>query len=224
MQALKIEHVDQFFGAGASRVQVLHDVNFEAKAGELSLILGPSGSGKSTLLTIAGGLLTPTNGSVQVAGVELGKASAKQKEQLRLNHLGFVLQAYHLLPFLTVKEQFKLVDQVKKSGNLSTDALANLLEELGLTSFVNAYPGSLSGGQQQRVAIARALYPDPAVVLADEPTAALDSTRVMQVGQLLQHLAHDRQKAVVIVTHDVRLRPLADHVYDMVDGRLTEVD
>jgi putative ABC transport system ATP-binding protein len=224
MQALKIEHVDQFFGTGASRVQVLHDVNFEAKAGELSLILGPSGSGKSTLLTIAGGLLTPTEGSVQVAGVELGKASAKQKEQLRLNHLGFVLQAYHLLPFLTVKEQFKLVDQVKKSGNLSADALASLLEELGLTPFVNAYPGSLSGGQQQRVAIARALYPDPAVVLADEPTAALDSTRVMQVGQLLQHLAHDRQKAVVIVTHDVRLRPLADHVYDMVDGRLTEAD
>lgn len=224
MQALKIEHVDQFFGVGASRVQVLHDVNFEAKAGELSLILGPSGSGKSTLLTIAGGLLTPTKGSVQVAGVELGKASAKQKEQLRLNHLGFVLQAYHLLPFLTVKEQFKLVDQVKKSGNLSANALANLLEELGLTPFVNAYPGSLSGGQQQRVAIARALYPDPAVVLADEPTAALDSTRVMQVGQLLQHLAHDRQKAVVIVTHDVRLRPLADHVYDMVDGRLTESD
>lgn len=224
MQALKIEHVDQFFGVGASRVQVLHDVNFEAKAGELSLILGPSGSGKSTLLTIAGGLLTPTKGSVQVAGVELGKASAKQKEQLRLNHLGFVLQAYHLLPFLTVKEQFKLVDQVKKSGNLSADALANLLAELGLTPFVNAYPGSLSGGQQQRVAIARALYPDPAVVLADEPTAALDSTRVMQVGQLLQHLAHDRQKAVVIVTHDVRLRPLADHVYDMVDGRLTEAN
>ena len=224
MQALKIEHVDQFFGVGASRVQVLHDVNFEAKAGELSLILGPSGSGKSTLLTIAGGLLTPTKGSVQVAGVELGKASAKQKEQLRLNHLGFVLQAYHLLPFLTVKEQFKLVDQVKKSGNLSADALGNLLAELGLTPFVNAYPGSLSGGQQQRVAIARALYPDPAVVLADEPTAALDSTRVMQVGQLLQHLAHDRQKAVVIVTHDVRLRPLADHVYDMVDGRLTEAN
>ena len=224
MQALKIEHVDQFFGNGASRVQVLHDVNFEAKAGELSLILGPSGSGKSTLLTIAGGLLTPTKGSVQVAGVELGKASAKQKEQLRLNHLGFVLQAYHLLPFLTVKEQFKLVDQVKKSGNLSADALGNLLAELGLTPFVSAYPGSLSGGQQQRVAIARALYPDPAVVLADEPTAALDSTRVMQVGQLLQHLAHDRQKAVVIVTHDVRLRSLADHVYDMVDGRLTEAN
>lgn len=118
MQALKIEHVDQFFGTGASRVQVLHDVNFEAKAGELSLILGPSGSGKSTLLTIAGGLLTPTKGNVQVAGVELGQASAKQKEQLRLNHLGFVLQAYHLLPFLTVNEQFKLVDHVKK--NLAT--------------------------------------------------------------------------------------------------------
>ncbi len=105
---------------------------------------------------------------------------------------------------------------------MSADALTHLLEELGLTPFVNAYPSSLSGGQQQRVAIARALYPDPAVVLADEPTAALDSTRVMQVGQLLQDLAHDRQKAVVIVTHDVRLRALADHVYDMVDGRLTQ--
>lgn len=221
MSELVVSHVDQFFGSGKSRVHVLHDVSFAAAAGDVNLILGPSGSGKSTLLTIAGGLLTPTSGSVQVAGVELAQASAKAREQLRLARIGFVLQAYHLLPFLKVKEQFELVTKVKKTGNLSADALAELLTTLGLDDFVDAYPGALSGGQQQRVAIARALYPDPEVILADEPTAALDSQRVKQVGELLATLAHTRNKAVVIVTHDERLSAMADHIYEMIDGRLT---
>ncbi|WP_461213484.1 ABC transporter ATP-binding protein [Lacticaseibacillus sp. GG6-2] len=221
MSELVVSHVEHFFGSGKSRVHVLHDVSFSADAGEVNLILGPSGSGKSTLLTIAGGLLTPTSGSVQVAGVELAQASTKAREQLRLASIGFVLQAYHLLPFLKVKEQFELVTKVKKTGNLNADALSKLLTTLGLTDFVDAYPGSLSGGQQQRVAIARALYPDPEVILADEPTAALDSQRVQQVGELLANLAHTRNKAIVIVTHDERLRAMADHVYEMIDGKLT---
>lgn len=220
MNALTLEHVDQFFGTGTARVQVLHDVSFAANAGEVSLILGPSGSGKSTLLTIAGGLLTPTNGQVSVAGMDLGNAAAKAREQLRLSQIGFILQAYHLLPFLTVADQFKLVDKVKPAGNLSKATLSKLLDQLGLTELVHHYPGELSGGQQQRVAIARALYPDPAVILADEPTAALDSKRVMQVGQLLAQLAHEQHKAVVIVTHDERLTSLADHVYQLIDGVL----
>ncbi|WP_390410643.1 ABC transporter ATP-binding protein [Lacticaseibacillus jixiensis] len=220
MNALTLAHVDQFFGTGTARVQVLHDVSFEAAAGEVSLILGPSGSGKSTLLTIAGGLLTPTTGSVSVAGMDLGNAAAKVREQLRLTQIGFILQAYHLLPFLTVADQFKLVDKVKPQGNLPQATLKQLLEQLGLSDLLKHYPAELSGGQQQRVAIARALYPDPAVVLADEPTAALDSKRVMQVGQLLAQLAHEQHKAVVIVTHDERLTEMADHVYQLIDGVL----
>ncbi len=141
---------------------------------------------------------------------------------MRLDAIGFVLQQYHLLPFLTVADQFKLVDRVHPKGNLSREVLTELLTQLGIENLLSKYPAELSGGQQQRVAIARALYPDPAIILADEPTAALDSPRVKEVGALLADLAHSRQKAVIVVTHDVRLTPFADQVFEMTDGRLTK--
>lgn len=222
MPALAVEQVNQIFGQGTARVQVLHDVNFVAESGQLTLIVGPSGSGKTTLLTIAGGLLTPTSGQVQVAGESYQQRSSKEKEQLRLNQIGFVLQAYHLLPYLTVADQFKLVDRIRPQGNLAPAALTQLLTELGIAELLNKFPNELSGGQQQRVAIARALYPDPEIVLADEPTAALDSPRVQVVGQMLHDLAHNRKKAIVVVTHDERLLGFADAVYKMEDGRLTQ--
>lgn len=222
MPALAVEQVNQIFGQGTARVQVLHDVNFAAESGQLTLIVGPSGSGKTTLLTIAGGLLTPTSGQVQVAGESYQQRSPKEKEQLRLNQIGFVLQAYHLLPYLTVADQFKLVDRIRPQGNLAPAALTQLLTELGIAELLNKFPNELSGGQQQRVAIARALYPDPEIVLADEPTAALDSPRVQVVGQMLHDLAHNRKKAIVVVTHDERLLGFADAVYKMEDGRLTQ--
>lgn len=222
MLALAVEQVNQIFGQGTARVQVLHDVNFAAVAGQLTLIVGPSGSGKTTLLTIAGGLLTPTSGQVQVAGESYQQRSAKEKEQLRLNQIGFVLQAYHLLPYLTVADQFKLVDRIRPQGNLAPAALTQLLTELGIAELLNKFPNELSGGQQQRVAIARALYPDPEIVLADEPTAALDRSRVQVVGQMLHDLAHNRKKAIVVVTHDERLLGFADAVYKMEDGRLAQ--
>lgn len=222
MPALAVEQVNQIFGQGTARVQVLHDVNFAAVAGQLTLIVGPSGSGKTTLLTIAGGLLTPTSGQVQVAGESYQQRSAKEKEQLRLNQIGFVLQAYHLLPYLTVADQFKLVDRIRPQGNLAPAALTQLLTELGIAELLNKFPNELSGGQQQRVAIARALYPDPEIVLADEPTAALDRSRVQVVGQMLHDLAHNRKKAIVVVTHDERLLGFADAVYKMEDGRLAQ--
>ncbi|WP_125581119.1 ABC transporter ATP-binding protein [Lacticaseibacillus suibinensis] len=222
MPALAVEQVNQIFGQGTARVQVLHDVNFAAEAGQLTLIVGPSGSGKTTLLTIAGGLLTPTSGQVQVAGESYQQRSPKEKEQLRLNQIGFVLQAYHLLPYLTVADQFKLVDRIRPQGNLAPAALTQLLTELGIAELLNKFPNELSGGQQQRVAIARALYPDPEIVLADEPTAALDRPRVQVVGQMLHDLAHNRKKAIVVVTHDERLLGFADAVYKMEDGRLTQ--
>lgn len=221
MNAIELKGVSKTFGSGVGQVQALKDVNFAAKNGEMNLVLGPSGSGKSTFLTIAGGLQSPTTGQVLVEGRNVSRISRHQREKLRLNRIGFILQSYDLLPFLKVKDQFKLVDRVKHSGNMNADELATLLDELGITSLMNKFPGKLSGGQNQRVAIARALYTKPAIVLADEPTAALDSQKVETVGKLFWQLAHHRQEAVIVVTHDERLRKFADHVYQIIDGQLT---
>lgn len=222
MSSFSVKNVNQIFGTGTAKVHVLHDVNFEAEPGTLSLIMGPSGSGKSTFLTIAGGLLTPTSGEVTVNGETYTDRTKKQRDALRLDSIGFVLQAYHLLPYLTVADQFKLVDKVKPNGNLSKAKLDEVLETLGIEQLINKYPGELSGGQQQRMAIARALYPNPAIILADEPTAALDGSRVKVVGELLKSLAVKHHKAVVVVTHDARLIEAADHLYEMQDGYLTK--
>lgn len=220
MPTLELSHVNKVFGHQTSRVEVLKDVNFQTQAGELSLILGPSGSGKSTFLTIAGGIQTPTDGRVTVDGKPLASLSAADRDKLRLHQIGFILQAHNLVPYLTVKDQFALVDRVKPQGNLNAQQLTALLQDLGIDQIVNQYPSELSGGQSQRVAIARALYQDPTIILADEPTAALDSQRVKVVGQLLKRLAQERHKAVVVVTHDLRLREFADHTYQLMDGQL----
>ena len=221
MAAIEMNGINQIYGKGIAEVHVLHDIDFKAEAGTLSLIIGPSGSGESTLLTIAGGLRTPTSGKVKVNGHDYQDSSRKALEKLRLNEIGFVLQNYHLLPFLTVKDQFKLVDKVKKDHNLSQTELNDLLTQLGVEDLVDKYPTELSGGQQQRVAIARALYPDPSIILADEPTAALDSSRVKEVGKIFARLAHEHNKAVVIVTHDMRLKDYADQMFKINDGVLS---
>ncbi|CAM3278659.1 ABC transporter ATP-binding protein [Pediococcus acidilactici] len=221
MAAIEMNGINQIYGKGIAEVHVLHDIDFKAEAGTLSLIIGPSGSGKSTFLTIAGGLRTPTSGKVKVNGHDYQDSSRKALEKLRLNEIGFVLQNYHLLPFLTVKDQFKLVDKVKKDHNLSQAELNDLLTQLGVEDLIDKYPTELSGGQQQRVAIARALYPDPSIILADEPTAALDSSRVKEVGKMFARLAHEHNKAVVIVTHDMRLKDYADQMFKINDGVLS---
>ncbi|MDY2521350.1 ABC transporter ATP-binding protein [Weissella confusa] len=223
-EKLALEHVTKQFGQKTNLVTALEDVSLAFKAGEVSLIIGPSGSGKSTLLTILGGLQTPTDGSVRLNGHDISDLSTKEAEKIRLEQIGFVLQAYNLVPYLTVADQFKLVDQVKPNNNLSQDAFDKIIETLGIQKLLNKYPGELSGGQQQRVAIARALYADPAIILADEPTAALDTARVKEVGQLFANIAHDEEKAVVIVTHDDRLREFSDNVYKIVDGKLSNTD
>lgn len=220
---LTLEKVSKVFGQQESQIEVLHQINFTAAKGQLNLIIGPSGSGKSTLLTIAGGLQSATHGTVKIAGQNLAQMTAKQRDTLRLTQIGFILQSYNLLPYLTVNEQFTLVKKFKKTANLSSTSLASLLNELGIAALKDKYPAELSGGQQQRVAIARALYPDPPLILADEPTAALDSQRVKQVGRLFSQLAKQRQKAVIIVTHDLRLQQFADHLYQISDGQISEV-
>lgn len=221
MAEIELTKINKFFGEDTARVHVLKDLNFTANAGELVLILGPSGSGKSTFLTIAGGLQTPDSGSVTVDGQDVYQLSSKQRDRLRLNKIGFVLQAYNLVPYLTVLEQFKLADKVKASGNMNTDQLDELLKDLGIYELRHKYPDQLSGGQKQRVAIARALYSQPKIVLADEPTAALDSPRVAEVGALLADLAHKQNRAIVVVTHDVRLEEFADKTYRLSDGVMT---
>ncbi len=222
MTAIKLNNINKFFGTDLSRVEVLKNVNFTADLGELSLIIGPSGSGKSTLLTIMGGLQTPDSGTVLIDQQNLAELTPKQRDQLRLNKIGFVLQSYNLLPYLSVRDQFKLVDRVKRQGNISAAERDHLLEELGIDRLLDQYPGELSGGQNQRVAIARALYTNPQIILADEPTAALDSNRVKVVGQLLKQMARQHHKAVIVVTHDLRLREFADHTYQLMDGQLTQ--
>ena len=221
MSVIELKNVSKSYGQGSAKVDALKDVDFEAQKGEVVLIEGPSGAGKSTFLTIAGALQKPTSGEVFIGKENVTNYSPKQADALRLDKIGFVLQAYNLVPYLTVREQFILVDKVKKSGNLSKDALDGLLNELGIMQLVNKYPKELSGGQQQRVAIARALYADPAIILADEPTASLDSEKVEEVGKLFKSLAKQKEKAIILVTHDLRLNKYSDKIYEMLDGRLS---
>ena len=220
MAVIELKNVQKVYGTGAAEVQALKQIDFKANEGEVVLIMGPSGAGKSTFLTIAGSLQKPTSGQVYINGEDIANISAKQSNALRLNQIGFVLQAYNLVPFLTVKEQLELVDHVKKQGNLTQATMDKLLEQLGITGLVNKYPSELSGGQQQRAAIARALYANPKILLADEPTASLDSKNVDEVGQLFKNLAKNYQKAVILVTHDPRLEKYADHIYEMMDGEM----
>lgn len=221
MSVIELKDVSKSYGQGDAKVNALKNINFEAQKGEVVLIEGPSGAGKSTFLTIAGALQKPTSGEVFIGGDNVTNYSPKQADALRLDKIGFVLQAYNLVPYLTVREQFILVDKVKKTGNLSKEALDGLLDELGISQLVNKYPKELSGGQQQRVAIARALYADPAIILADEPTASLDSEKVEEVGKLFKTLAKQKEKAIILVTHDLRLNKYSDKIYEMLDGRLS---
>lgn len=222
MAVIELKDVNKVYGKGEAKVAALKDINFQANKGEVVLIMGPSGAGKSTFLTIAGSLQKPTSGEILINGRDISNFSAKQSGELRLNKIGFVLQAYNLVPFLTVKEQFTLIDKVKKQNNLSQDKLQGLLKQLGIEKLVNKYPNELSGGQQQRVAIATALHANPDILLADEPTASLDTQNVEEVGQLFKDLAKKRDKAVILVTHDPRLEKYADHIYEMMDGLMTK--
>lgn len=223
MSNLIFDSVTKIFGEGSSKYVALENINFEAESGQLILVVGPSGSGKTTFLTIAGGLQTPTNGDVKINDSTINSLSKKQQTKLRLEKIGFILQSYNLVPFLTVEEQFKFVDKLKKQ-NLTEQRMHDLLSYLGLLELLKKYPNQLSGGQKQRVAIARALYTDPDYILADEPTAALDTDRSMKVIELLRDLAHKRNKIIIVVTHDLRLKDMADKVYQIIDGKMQMIN
>ncbi|MFJ7935754.1 ABC transporter ATP-binding protein [Sporosarcina sp. NPDC096371] len=221
MSVLELIQVKKTFGTGHKQVEALKETNFTAYKGELIAIIGPSGSGKSTFLTIVGGLLTPTSGAVIINSKNLADLNEKERSRIRLKEIGFILQASNLIPFLTVANQLKLLDQVKK-GNMTKSQLEELYEDLGIGDLRTKYPADLSGGERQRVAIAKALYSNPSIILADEPTASLDSDRAYEVMELLKNETKNKNTTTIVVTHDIRLIGYFDKVYKMTDGVLIQ--
>ena len=215
------EDVRVHYGEGASAVQALNGVSLAIRQGEVLLILGPSGSGKTTLLQIVGALIRPNSGSVHVAGEAIDDLPETKRRRLRLNFFGFVFQAHHLIPTLTAWENVALALDLKAIRGQEAEFQSRaLLDELGLSGRADAYPAQLSGGQRQRVAVARACALNAPVILADEPTASLDSGSGWQVIQLFRELATRQGRAIVIVTHDTRLRSAADRTVLIEDGRV----
>lgn len=220
---IELKGVSKQFRQGSETIEAVKPTDFSAGAGEFIAIVGPSGSGKSTFLSIVGGLQTPTEGQVSVAGEDITQASKSQLSKLRFENLGFILQASSLVPFLRVQDQLVLHDKVK-SRRPDAARRDELLQALGISHLAKKYPAQLSGGERQRVAIASALYHHPKVVLADEPTAALDTERATETVELLRDLTHGSQRTTIMVTHDVRLTKYCDCVYRMEDGRLTRLE
>lgn len=220
MKAIELKNVKKYFKDGDETIEALKETNFSVDKGEFVAIIGPSGSGKSTLLTIAGGLQSPSSGEIWINGRALNEKKEKARAKVRFEEIGFILQASNLVPFLTVKKQLQLVDKVNKAKE--NRAGLDLLKRLGLEKLVDKYPEELSGGERQRVAIVRALYNDPTIILADEPTASLDTEKAYEVVKILAKEAKEKNKATIMVTHDLRLVDYCDKVYLMEDGRLSE--
>ena len=202
---LTMKNIVKTFGSGHTEVTALKGINFNVKQGEFVSIIGPSGSGKSTFLTISGGLQTPTSGEIAINGQSFSDLSEKKRADLRFKEIGFILQ----------------VDRVSHQKQNET-VIDDLLKSLDIYDLKESYPRDLSGGERQRVAIARALFNDPSLILADEPTASLDTDHAFEVVKLLVKEAHEKQKATVMVTHDARMIKWSDRVYRMKDGDLIE--
>jgi putative ABC transport system ATP-binding protein len=217
--------ISKTYAQGEAAMRALDRVNVDVSRGELVLLMGPSGSGKTTLLSIMGCILRPSSGSIEILGRDVTHLSEHDLPRVRLDHLGFVFQGFNLFPTLTAEANVALALDLK--GIPRREALrrsALLLEQVGLAHKRDAYPADLSGGQKQRVAIARAIAGDPPIVLADEPTAALDVHSGHAVMQLLRTLARERDRAVVIVTHDSRMLGYADRIVHLEDGRVVDAE
>ncbi len=218
---ISIQHINHYYGKGALRRQILFDINLEIYPGEIVLMTGPSGSGKTTLLSLIGGLRSVQEGSLKFLGKELYRASQTKLVNIRRN-IGYIFQAHNLLEFLTARQNVQMAVELNK--NISQkEAIAkaeSILRAVGLGQRINYYPDSLSGGQKQRIAIARALVNNPALVLADEPTAALDKQSGRDVVELMQRLAKEQGTSILLVTHDNRILDIADRIVEMEDGVL----
>jgi len=217
---LTIDHVTKRYGSGATEVIAVRDVSLEVAPGEVVLIMGPSGSGKTTLLLMLGALLKPTSGTIRLNDVVLSALPEQHLPDIRLRQFGFVFQDFNLLSALTVLENVAIVAELAGIGRAAArDKSLALLSELGLGERVRFLPEKLSGGEKQRVAIARALVNDPALILADEPTANLDSKIGREIMRLLQRIAREQRRSVVIVSHDQRIKEIADRVLWLEDGQ-----
>ena len=218
---ISMDKLDHYFGQGQLRKQVLFDITLEINAGEIVLMTGPSGSGKTTLLTLIGGLRSGQSGSLKILGQEMCNASADKLVKTRRN-IGYIFQAHNLHRSLSALQNVQMGLEVH--GNLSRsqmrDRSTQMLELVGLEQRIKYYPDDLSGGQKQRVAIARALVSQPQIVLADEPTAALDSKSGREVVNLMQKLAKEQGCTILLVTHDNRILDIADRIVNMEDGKL----
>ncbi|QQM98246.1 ABC transporter ATP-binding protein [Staphylococcus pseudintermedius] len=218
---LKFQNVTKSFKDGQQVIEAVKPTTLEFSPGELIAIVGPSGSGKSTFLTMAGALQKPTSGDIIIGTQKITDLSQKALARVRIQQIGFILQTSNLVPFLTVKQQFQLLKKPKKDVMAQQDFDA-LIQQLGLESVMNQLPSEISGGQKQRVAIAKAIYTNPDIILADEPTASLDTENAMSVMEILKNESKRRNKMCMIVTHDERLTAYCDKVFEMKDGVLTE--
>ena len=222
--ALEVKDLVKSFALDGATINAVDHVSFQVKSGEFVALVGPSGSGKTTMLSILAALLSPTSGQVLIDGQDLAQMNEKRRVKLRREKIGFTFQSNNLIPFLTAQENvefmLRLNGQANKAGRMRS---AEILARLGLSDRLHNLPAQLSGGQQQRVAIARALIHNPAVVLADEPTASLDTERAFQVVKTFANLIHENGRAGIIVTHDLRMCQFVDRVLQMQDGKLVRV-
>ncbi len=222
--ALEVRDLVKTFSLDGSTINAVDHVSFQAKFGEFVALVGPSGSGKTTMLSILAALLTPTSGQVLIDGQDLSKMSEKERVKLRREKIGFTFQANNLIPYLSARENVEFMLRLNgKLDHASRIRSDELLSRLGLGERLHNLPAQMSGGQQQRVAIARALIHNPALVLADEPTASLDTERAFQVVETFANLIHENGRAGIIVTHDLRMCQYVDRVLQMQDGKLIRV-
>ncbi len=219
---IEVRDVTKTYSEGAE-VPALRGVDLEVRSGEMVMMVGPSGSGKTTLLSIMGCILQATSGSIRIAGQEVSHLREQDLPRIRREHIGFVFQGFNLFPALTAGENVQLMLDVKGIGKVQARQQAHeLLERVGMAHKFDASPANLSGGQKQRVAIARALAGNPKIILADEPTAALDSITGRTVMEMMRDLAHERGRAVVVVTHDPRVIEFADRTIRIEDGMIAD--
>ncbi|HDR4365813.1 TPA: ABC transporter ATP-binding protein [Bacillus cereus] len=218
---LKLDKVSKVYGEGNTEVTALHPISLDVKAGEFIGIVGPSGSGKSTLLSIAGALLSPSKGDIYIREQNITKLSEKEMTDIRLKKIGFIFQFANLVPYLNVKEQLLYIAKLKKENKQESEKRADhLLAAFGLGERKNHYPNQLSGGEKQRVAIARAFMNNPDLILADEPTASLDSKRAREVVEMMKREVKESQKATIMITHDERMLDVCDRILTLRDGQL----
>ncbi|HDR7465929.1 TPA: ABC transporter ATP-binding protein, partial [Bacillus toyonensis] len=218
---LKLDNVSKVYGEGNTEVTALHPISLDVKAGEFIGIVGPSGSGKSTLLSIAGALLSPSKGDIYIREQNITQLSEKEMTDIRLKKIGFIFQFANLVPYLNVKEQLLYIAKLKKDNKQESEKRADhLLAAFGLGERKNHYPNQLSGGEKQRVAIARAFMNNPDLILADEPTASLDSKRAREVVEMMKREVKESQKAAIMITHDERMLDVCDRILTLRDGQL----